>query len=259
MGKAAKRTARERLAEQRRVEAQRKKRNRTIGIAGGAVVLIAVIVVAVVLIQVNRSSSGGFDGKLAPISKQADGTVTMAKPGVSAPTLDIWEDFQCPICHEFEKANDSNVKQLAAEGKAKVVYHPMTIFAGQGPTQNAHDNSVRALNAALAAPADQWMAFHDKLYANQPGETQAGGFPTSQLVSLGQQAGITDPGFKSAVTGMKYQKQAEANTNRALSKEKITGTPTLKLNGKELNLQQLLSDQDALSEAVEKASGNSQK
>jgi len=254
MGKAAKRTARERLAEQRRIEAQRKKRNRTLGIAGGAVALIAVIVVAVVVIQANRSSSEGFNGKLAPVSKQADGTVVMAKPGVTAPVLDVWEDFQCPICHEFEKTNDSNVKQLAAEGKAKVVYHPMTIFAAQGQTQNAHDNSVRALNASMAAPADKWMAYHDQLYANQPDETQAGGFPNSLLVKLGKQVGITDPAFEKAVNGMKYQKQAEANTTRALTQEKIDGTPTVKLDGKALDLNGLLSNKDALPNAVNSAS-----
>lgn len=259
MGKAAKRTARERLAEQRRLEAQRKKRNRTLGIGAAAVGLVAVIVVAVVLIQMNRSSSAGFNGQLAPVTKQADGTVVMAKPGVKAPELDIWEDFQCPICHEFEKANDTNVKQIAAEGKAKVVYHPMTIFAAQGETQAAHDNSVRALNASMAMPASKWMAFHDKLYANQPDETQQGGFPASQLIQLGKDVGVTDPAFVKAVNGMTYAKQAEANTNRALTKEKITGTPTLRLNGQELNVQQILSDKNALPNAVQKAAGNSQK
>lgn len=252
MGKAAKRTARERLAEQRRAEAQRRKRNRTLGIAGGALAVIVVVVLAVVLIQVNRSSSGGFDGKVAPISKQADGTVVMAKKGVTAPVLDIYEDFQCPICHEFEKANDTTVKRLAAEGKAKVVYHPMTIFADQGQSKNAHENSVRALNASMAAPAGKWMAFHDKLYANQPDETQAGGFPNSQLVKLGKQAGITDPAFAKAVTNMTYQKKAEANTARIL-KSGITGTPTLKLNGSELDLNSVMADKNALSDAVNKA------
>lgn len=253
MGKAAKRTARERLAEQRRVEAQRKKRNRTLGIAGGAVAVVVVVVLAVVLIQVNRTSAGGgFDGKPAPISKQADGTVVMANKGVTAPVLDIYEDFQCPICHEFEKANDTTVKRLAAEGKAKVVYHPMTIFPDQGQAKTAHQNSVRALNASMAAPAGKWMAFHDKLYANQPDETKAGGFPNSQLVKLGKQAGITDPAFAKAVTGMKYQKRAEANTDRIL-KSGIQGTPTLKVNGSELNLQSVMADKNALSDAVTKA------
>lgn len=259
MGKAAKRTARERLAEQRRLEAQRKKRLRTLLIGGGAVVVIVVIVVAVVIVQNVRSSSGGFNGRLAPVTKQADGTVVMAKPGVTAPELDIWEDFQCPICHEFEKANDTNVKQIAAEGKAKVVYHPMTIFAAQGATQAAHDNSVRALNASMAVPADKWMAFHDKLYANQPDETQQGGFPASQLIQLGKEVGVTDPAFVKAVNGMTYEKQAEANTNRALTKEKITGTPTLRLNGKELDVQTILSDKNALPNAVRQAAANSQK
>lgn len=259
MGKAAKRTARERLAEQRRLEAQRKKRNKTLGIAAAAVVIIVLIVGGVVLFQANRSSSGGFNGNLAPVAKRADGTVVMAKPGVKAPVLDIWEDFQCPICHEFEKANDANVKRLAADGKAKVVYHPITIFAAQGPTQAAHDNSVRALNASMAMPADKWMAFHDKLYANQPDETQAGGFPASQLIQLGKDVGVTDPAFAKAVNGMTYQKQAEANTNRALTKEKITGTPTLRLDGRELNVQQILADNNALPDAVTKAAGNSNK
>jgi len=258
MGKAAKRTARERLAEQRRLEAQRRKRNRTMAIIGGALAVIVIVVVGVVVVQHNRSSSADFTGKPAPIAKQSDGSVVMAKKGVTKPVLDIYEDFQCPICHEFEKRKSDTVKQLAAQGKAKVVYHPMTIFGDQGASKNAHDNSVRALNASMAAPDGKWLAFHDKLYANQPDETQAGGFPLKSLVTWGKQAGITDPSFAKAVRTMSYESTAEQNTQKIL-KSGIQGTPNIKVNGKELELKSLMNSQDALADAVDEASTNNKK
>ena len=42
---------------------------------------------------------------------------------VATPVLDIYEDFQCPSCDAFEKANGARIEALATGGKAKVVYH----------------------------------------------------------------------------------------------------------------------------------------
>jgi protein-disulfide isomerase len=60
---------------------------------------------------------------------------------VKTPVLDVYEDFQCPICDAFEKANGASVQKLARRGRVRDDYHPFTIFLGEQPAQ---DNSVRA-------------------------------------------------------------------------------------------------------------------
>ena len=46
---------------------------------------------------------------------------TTAKAG--APTLDIYEDFQCPACGQVEQALGSTIKKMADAGEVKVIYH----------------------------------------------------------------------------------------------------------------------------------------
>ena len=54
------------------------------------------------------------------------------------PVLDIYEDFQCPVCLEFESVNMKYIESLITEKKATVHYHILS-FLG--------DESVRAANA----------------------------------------------------------------------------------------------------------------
>ena len=43
--------------------------------------------------------------------------------------VDVWEDFQCPICRQFETAERrAQIEALATDGKARVVYHTLTFL-----------------------------------------------------------------------------------------------------------------------------------
>jgi protein-disulfide isomerase len=223
------RNARERLAEQRRLEEQRRKRLRALLVSGGAVLVIGVVVAAVVLTR-----SGGGDGEAvatAPVTRQADGSIVMAKPGVSGPVLEIYEDFQCPACQKFESATGKTVKELAAEGKVKVVYRPFSLFREwPEPTKG---NSARALNASLCAPADKWIAYHDKLFAEQ-GPENSKGFANDDLISWAKDAGITGAAFEKCVEGSE-QKSMIDQANAAAEKAGVQSTPWVTLNGRKLD------------------------
>jgi protein-disulfide isomerase len=229
MSKAARqRTARERLAEERRRQAEQQKRVRAILITLGAAAVIAVVVVAAVIIQGNRGTSAGYQGALAPLSRQSDGSIVMAKPGVSGPVLDVFEDFQCPACKNFEETNGDTVKKLAAEGKVKVVYRPFRLF----PQEPLKSNSQRAANAAECAPADKWVSFHDIIYKNQPAEGSKG-FSNKELIGWAKEAGISDPAFEKCVNGGAKNSVVEQATQFATAAG-VQGTPTLNLNGTKL-------------------------
>jgi protein-disulfide isomerase len=219
-------SARDKIREQQAADRAREQRKRVVTyIAAGAVALAAVG--AGWWYTASRSQSEVAGDSLAPTTVQADGTVVMANDGVTAPVLDIYEDFQCPACKELERVSGPTLKNLAAEGLAKVVFHPITIFS-QEPTKS---NSVRAGAAArCVADGKQWVAFHDILYRNQPSET-AEGFTTDQLVAWGKEAGVTTPGFEACVTSQKHAQAQLDQSRQVMAEQQLQGTPTIKLNG----------------------------
>src|SRR5690349_17600896 len=104
------RSARERLADERRLQEQRDRRNRRFGVIGGAVTLIGAAVVIAVVVNGHRGKSeAGYAGTIAPASRQADGSIVMARPGVTKPVMEIFEDFQCPACQNFEKTSSNTI------------------------------------------------------------------------------------------------------------------------------------------------------
>ncbi|MEV0584900.1 thioredoxin domain-containing protein [Nonomuraea sp. NPDC050310] len=236
MGKADReKSARDRIKQQQAAERAREQRKRMITyVVGGAVAVLAVG--AGYLYSVNRGSAEeAVTGPLAPITLAADGSVVMAKAGVEKPVVDVYEDFQCPACREFEKVDGPTFQNLAAEGKAKIVYHPVTIF-GEEPTRG---NSVRAAAAARCVPAGpQWLAFHNKLFEEQPPETVAG-FKLEDLVQWGKDVGVTAPDFEQCVTSQKHAQAHLAYSDATLKSAAIEGTPTVKLNGTVLEGAQL--------------------
>ncbi|MCW2888123.1 MAG: oxidoreductase [Streptosporangiaceae bacterium] len=230
MGKAARdRSARERLAEEREHQAKRQKQARTLMISLGALAVIAVAVFAVVLTRSGDDETSAYHGPFVPATRQADGSIVMAKPGVNKPVLEIFEDFQCPSCKAFEKLNGPTVQELAAAGKVRVVYRPFQLFR-QEPLKS---NSLRAANAALCAPADKWIQYHDLIYKHQPAEGDTG-FSDADLISWARKIGIRDPAFEKCVNGHEKLAQVTAMTQYAVQTAKVASTPTVKLDGRVL-------------------------
>ncbi|SDR11460.1 DsbA family protein [Thermostaphylospora chromogena] len=229
MGKAARNTAvRERVRAQREAEKRREKIRRIVTTVTVAVVAVAAIA-AGWWYSAQQGRSETATENLAPISRQSDGSIVMAKAGVESPVLEIYEDFQCPACKLLEETSGPTIKNLAAEGRVKVVFHTVTIF-GQDPTRA---NSVRAAAAARCVPEDKWMAYHDKLFEEQPSETVEG-FKVDDLVGWGEDVGVSDPAFEKCVTSQQHAQAHTDNSDKVLKAENIQGTPTVRLNGTDL-------------------------
>lgn len=231
MGKAARNTAvRDRVRAQREAERRRERRKRVLTITITAVVAVAAVAAGWWWsVQANKAET--TTATLAPVTLESDGSAVMAKAGVDKPVLEIYEDFQCPACRSLEEVSGPTIKNLAAEGKVKVVFRPLTIF-GSEPTKS---NSVRAAAAARCVPAGQWVAYHDKLFEEQPSETVEG-FAIDDLVAWGKDVGITDPGFEECVTSQRHAQAHLDNSKKILDSGVISrGTPTVLLNGVDLD------------------------
>jgi protein-disulfide isomerase len=243
------RSARERLAEERKRQSDRRKKTRALLVAVGALAAIAIAVIVVVVLR----SGGGEPADpvaTAPLTRQADGSMVMARPGVTAPTLEIYEDFQCPACKKFEEETGRTIQELAAAGELRVVFRPFSLFR-QWP-EPTKGNSTRALNASLCAPADKWLAYHDRLFAQQ-GRENAPGFGNADLIKWAREVGITGDAFVSCVTGNGQAAQA-AKLNEGAQRAGVQSTPWVTLNGTKLGDDAIFSA-EGLRKAVRDAGG----
>ncbi len=186
--------------------------------------VVFVVAVGVIFsVMGNRTISGGSTP--SSVSK-ADGygiAFNTAVKGV--PQIDLWEDFQCPICKTFELTNGSYIQGLIAKKKAKVVYHMLSFI---GP------ESVLAANAgACAADENKFLQFHSYLYLTQ-GTENTGVWSNAALIAAGSSVGLTDSRFVKCVNNNSYSKWV---TNIATdgTNKKINATPTVFVNGKELD------------------------
>ncbi|TDC44766.1 hypothetical protein E1281_32710 [Actinomadura sp. KC345] len=234
--------ARRRLAEERARDAVRQRRRRLLVVVLGGLALAAAVV-AVTVVAVSRGGgeeplADNYSGPLAPVTRLENGAVAMARPGVTAPVLEVYEDFQCPACKELERRIGGTIKQLAAEGEAKVVYRPFQLFQ-QDPLMS---NSRRAANAAACVPAGTWLPYHDKLFTEQPAEGDSG-FAPEDLARWAADLGVTDPGFATCVNENQRIGLVE-NASAAAGKAGIDSTPYLALNGRKVDGDALRSGED---------------
>ncbi|MGY1807764.1 DsbA family protein [Blastococcus sp. SYSU D00669] len=249
-GDAERAAARRRIAEQRAAEAAaraRAQRRRRLlgGLVAAALVAVAVVVVVAIVVQGHRTATAA--DAATPAHTTDDGTAVVVGSADAPVTVDLYEDFQCPVCKDFEDAAGATLASSVADGTVRVRYHGMAFL----DTSANDDYSTRALNAAAAvldtAGPDAFEAFHDLLYANQPAEGGAG-LTDDQLVDYAAQAGASGEQVEQAVRDLTYGGWVQRVTDQA-SQDGVTGTPTVLVDG------QQLSDltADALSSAVSAA------
>ena len=189
----------------------------------GMVVAVLGIMVVPTVLSKNKSVSQEIPSSVSATDGYAIGFNTENK---DLPIVEIYEDFQCPICQQFEGLNGQYINSLISEKKAAVKFHLLSFI---GP------ESVRAANAAACSnDEDKFVDFHLSLYANQPGSENSGTWTTDRLIAIGESVGITSESFKSCVKNLKYEgwvsKVAEAG-----SKSGVNSTPTVFVNGKEID------------------------
>ncbi|GAA2052907.1 hypothetical protein GCM10009800_47070 [Nocardiopsis rhodophaea] len=96
-----------------------------------------------------HGKAGGNNGD-GPERLQEDGSVVLAEQGANAPVVEVYADFQCPACKQFEAASGDTLRRLATDGEAIVHYRPVSIFSQQPAPLSS--NSLRAGAAAPPKP-----------------------------------------------------------------------------------------------------------
>ena len=222
----------------KRAARERENRGRLRWVAGST----AAVVVLICLIGLSvQSSRAKIAGSLSATNASVTNGVIVGK--TTAPvTMDTYEDFQCPICENFESTTSADLAKLVTAGKLKIRYHMISILDS---SSSGNQYSTRAANAALCASdisTAAFQAYHAVLYGKdstgaqiQPAEGSDGrtdGQLETYLKQALPKATTTQTStFTDCVTGQTHAALVAAITDEA-SRKDVNGTPTIFVNGK---------------------------
>jgi protein-disulfide isomerase len=144
-------------------------------------------------------------------------------------TITLYEDFHCPHCGQFEEQFGPTITQAQESGAARVELYPMS-FIDEG--------SVTAANAmACAAEAGFGQAYYLGLFANQNLQ-----WSDPQLIELASKVGGSpSETFKTCVNRRAHADWV-TSINAAADTNGVQQTPTMLINGKEVDIATLTPD-----------------
>jgi protein-disulfide isomerase len=209
----------------REQQARERARKRRIVVSS---VAAAVLLVAALIgwgVYVNQRPNGYRAPAAATQQAQADGLALGSGPV----TVDVYLDFMCPACKQFEDSAGATLNQLVADNKIKLVYHPLAFLDRASTTQYS---TRSAGSAACAADAGKLAPYVAELYRQQRPEGSAG-LSNDELVSAAAKVGITDPSFATCLKDGRYGDWVTHVTDKAVERN-VTGTPTVFVNGKQV-------------------------
>lgn len=250
--KSSARSAREKLRAERARQAElAKRRDRAVKLGiGGIVVLVLAVIGGLVWWQGSQSATPG----VAPPgvvwgAEQGDGEPGMGEGiGVGDPdapvVVEIYEDFMCPHCANFEADASEMIKEATEAGTARFVYYPVTLT-------NFGQPSVEAANAyACAEREGKGLQLHDALYLE--GGSQ---WNDEQLVALGESVGLESAEFQSCVEDLEFEDWVHSMDSSDASRQ-IQQTPTIFVNNEPFGEDGDMSGA-GLKIAIEQAGGGS--
>jgi len=224
-------------------------RSRVVVAAVAVVALLALVVGGGIWLQ-QRDDPGDLPAAIPVVQPAADypvqvrGNVIVAGEPDAPVTIDVYEDFLCPICGDFEDEYGDRLELAAANGEATIRYHPIAILdESSEPTGYSRRAGATAF---CAADEGIYPVVHGSLYATQPEEGEAG-WTRDQLVQLGRSLGA-GPDFGACLQGDGTVQVLSATQQARMDVPGPRGlaTPTVLVDGEAADI----GDPDWLDEAL---------
>lgn len=215
---------REELAAQTaRAERDRRIRRRaSFGLLGAA---LAVILFAGVWLGVSASRSRSAD----PAAAGGDRTIGVGQ--TTAPVrVDVYQDFMCPYCGQFEQVNGPVLAGLVEEGVVRLEIHPIAFLDQLSQGTKFSTRAANAFVTAAQASPEDALDFNAALYANQPAENTPG-LTDEQIGQIALTVGI-DQAVVDTFPDMQYERWVKEGTQQAFDDD-ITSTPTILIDGEQ--------------------------
>lgn len=242
----AKRAARERLREEREKQAK-KERVRRQAIVGVSVVGVLAVAGGIFYAVMKMNEPSGWEAaKEQKLVKPANaegkgGTTVLIGDADAKKTVDVYEDLRCPACAQFEQGAGRFLIKGAEDGKYKLKMHLGDLIDGNLGGEGSK-SAISALGASLNVSEDAYLDYHEKLYSAKfhPQESQDKFADDSYLLEVADSVPELkgNDKFRKAVEEGTYDKWA-LNMVADFDKGEVQGTPTIRIDGKDVEQQQL--------------------
>ncbi|MFE4644586.1 thioredoxin domain-containing protein, partial [Streptomyces sp. NPDC056730] len=150
--------------------------------------------------------------------------------------LELYEDSRCPVCATFEQTVGETVQNGVDSGTFKIKYVGAT-FIDNSDNGTGSKNALSALGAALNVSPEAFLQYKTALYSAKfhPEETSDTFAKDSYLIEVADSVSALkgNKAFQKDVTDGTYDAWA-MKMSAAFDKSGVKGTPTLKLDGKQL-------------------------
>ena len=159
----------------------------------------------------------------------------------SAPILDIYFDYSCSHCAQFEGIHTEEINQLLSDKKITLALHPCKILK-----QDWTSTVMNAMGVVLDEAPAQSLSFHGAAFEilSQVLETKNQSLLTvDSLVAAATKVGVpteVSAKFKAAVDSNKYKKWVELG-DKAFADRDLKGTPSVFFKGEQIDLSTLQS------------------
>lgn len=226
MAKATRARRPARAVQQRLAARQRRAHRRRAGwvTAVAAAVLLVAGLAGVGVWQAARPSQVAV-----PEAATADGAGVAV--GTGPVTVELYLDFLCPACRQFDAAARPALDQYLADGTVTLVYRPIAILDQRTTTEFSTRAAAAAGCAADAGTLDEFVA---AMMDRQPAEGSAG-LSDDEIIQIAATVGVTEPGFDGCVSEGTYRDWVARNTDAAFDRG-VQGTPTVYVDGTRLEL-----------------------
>jgi protein-disulfide isomerase len=199
-------------------------------VTGVGLTLLALVIAIGASVQSSRDTTGD-SAPQAPRGVVDRYAVPFGGGDSPKVVVDVYEDFMCPFCGQLEAGSAALVQEYADQG-VQFRYRVISFLDRASSTRY----STRAMNAYAAvldvAGPEVAKKFHDALYAQQPKEGSAG-LSDDDLVQLAIAAGADADAVEKPIRDLAFEQWVK-NATDAASRAKVTGTPTVVVDGKRL-------------------------
>ncbi|PKQ33023.1 MAG: disulfide bond formation protein DsbA [Actinobacteria bacterium HGW-Actinobacteria-2] len=195
-------------------------------------------------------SMGALTANKPTAAGSVNATYTVVAGDPKAPVVvDIYQDYMCPYCGEFDRVNAADLEALATAGQAQIRLHPMNFLDGASQGTKYSTRAANALVTVAKAEPDKMLAFNTALYTDQPAENTTG-LSDAQIAERAKAVGVSD----ATIATFTQLSNADFvnNTTKAAFADGIESTPTILINGTAFNSKAIYTA-GALRQAVEAA------
>ena len=191
----------------------------------GALAIGVLIVALVAINQLGPRATGTLKdpGIVYPAALLDGTTIGSADAPV---TLEVWEDFPCPVCARHSLSVEPIiVERYVKPGTLRIVHHDLA-FLGRGTPD---ESEVAASGAVCANKQGKYWDYSHWIYANQDGEN-AGGFRPERVKAIAEAAGVDVTDWDACVADPAVLAEVRASTEQGVGLG-VNSTPTMFING----------------------------